>query len=79
MWPLRLVSNDFASDADTELEVVSVVVESDFDVEGDERVLFGDWHVEQVGCEFALVQWATCSLDPVAANLTVGRKFIDDS
>lgn len=75
---MRLVSDNFTSDADAELESVLVVVESNFDIKGNERVLVGDRHVEQVGCEFALIQWAACSLDPVAANLTIVGKLVDD-
>lgn len=75
---MELVGDDFASDADAELEVVLVIVKSDFDVEGDEWVLVGDWHIEQVSGGFTLVQWAACSGDPVAADLTIGGKLVDD-
>lgn len=56
-----------------------MVVESDLNVKGNEWVLVGDWHVEQVCCEFSFVQWAACSLDPVAADLTIVGKLVDDS
>lgn len=75
---LKLVGDNFASDADAELEVVLVVVKSDFDVEGDEWVLVGDRHVEQVSCRFTFIQWAACSSDPVTANLTIFGKLVDD-